>query len=56
MAECGQTGNIRDQLDRVLLLLASEPRPGFEREFEELTRREVDRLLQPGPETEERDR
>jgi hypothetical protein len=43
---------LRENLDRVLLLLASEPRPGFEAEFEELARREVDRLLRPESEDE----
>ncbi len=46
--------NLREDLDRVLLLLASEPRPGFETEFEELARREVDRLLRPAAGSEER--
>ncbi len=47
MAESAKTEKSHEDLDRVLLLFASEPRPGFEREFEELTRREVDRLLRP---------
>lgn len=42
----------QEDLDRVLLLLASEPRPGFEAEFGELTRREIDRLLWPEPKNE----
>ena len=54
MAERLPPDDISEDLDRVLLLLASEPRRGFEREFEELTRREVDRLLRPEPRTEER--
>lgn len=42
----------REDLDRLLLLVLSEPKPGWEREFEELIRREVDRLRVPdtGPE------
>ncbi len=42
----------REDLDRLLLLLLSKPKPGWEREFEELIRREVDRLcvLDTGPE------
>lgn len=55
MAEAAETHDLRGDLDRVLLLLASEPRPGFETEYEELTRREVDRLLRPPSETGERD-
>jgi hypothetical protein len=47
MAQSVENDRLREDLDRVLLLLASEPRPGFEAEFEELTRREVDRLLRP---------
>lgn len=54
MPEGAATGDRHEILDRLLLLLASEPRPGFEREFDELTRREVDRLLRPEPRTEER--
>lgn len=44
----------KEDLERVLLLLTSEPRAGFETEFEELTRREVDRLLRSEADTEER--
>lgn len=33
------------EFDGLLLLLAATPRPGFERFFEELTRREVERLM-----------
>lgn len=40
--------SLREDLDRVLLLPGSEPRPGFEAGFEGLTSREVDSLLQPG--------
>lgn len=53
MTESGKTENLREDLDRVLLLLAAEPRPGFEREFEELTRREVARMFQPEREPDE---
>ncbi len=34
-----------DDFDRLLLLLTSKPRPGFEFYFEELTKREVERLM-----------
>lgn len=36
-----------EDFDRLLILLASEPKPGFKEAYDELTRREVDRLLQP---------
>lgn len=36
-----------EDFDRLLILLASVPRPGFEEAYDELTRREVDRLLRP---------
>ncbi len=39
--------NHREALDRLLLLLVSEPKPGWEDEFEDLTRREVQRLRVP---------
>ena len=44
----------REDWDRLLLLLVSEPRPGWEHEYEELTRREVARLrvIDPKPEGE----
>lgn len=36
-----------ETLDRLVLLLASRPRPGWENLFEEITRREVERLAPP---------
>ncbi len=45
----------QEDLDRVLLLLVSEPRHGCEAEFGELTRREIDRLLWPEPKNEKGD-
>lgn len=53
MTESGKTENLREDLDQLLLLLAAEPRPGFEREFEELTRREVARMFRSEPDAEE---
>jgi hypothetical protein len=37
----------REALNRLLLLIASEPRPGWEAEFEELRRKEFERLRVP---------
>ncbi len=33
--------------DRLVLLLIASPREGWEREFEEITRREIERLAVP---------
>jgi hypothetical protein len=41
------TSDNREELDRLLLLLISRPRQGFECEFEDLCRREVGRLAAP---------
>ena len=38
--------------DRLLLLLISRPREGWEAEFEEITRREIKRLAVPAVKTE----
>jgi len=38
--------------DRLLLLLISRPREGWEAEFEEITRREIERLAVPAVKTE----
>ncbi len=54
MTESGKNENLREDLDRVLILLASEPRPGFEREFEELARREFARMFRPEQEAGEK--
>ena len=37
----------RENADRLALLLIARPREGWEREFEELIRREVDRIVFP---------
>ena len=34
----------QDTIDRLALLLVSQPREGWEDEYEELTRREIERL------------
>jgi len=38
--------------DRLLLLLISRPREGWEAEFEEISRREIERLAVPAVKTE----
>ncbi len=41
----GATDNkLREKWDRLILLLIAQPRAGWEDEFEELTRREIERL------------
>ena len=37
----------RETWDRLVLLLIAQPREGWEPEFEEITRREIDRLAVP---------
>ena len=36
-----------DTIDRLILLLIAQPREGWEPEFEEITRREIERLAVP---------
>jgi NADPH-dependent 2,4-dienoyl-CoA reductase/sulfur reductase-like enzyme len=38
----------REICDRLVLLLIAQPREGWEPEFEEITRREIERLAFPG--------
>jgi NADPH-dependent 2,4-dienoyl-CoA reductase/sulfur reductase-like enzyme len=40
--------NRREICDRLVLLLIAQPREGWEPEFEEITRREIERLAFPG--------
>jgi len=50
----GATGNkLRETWDRLVLLLIARPQGGWETEFEEITRREIERLA---PSTGERER
>jgi hypothetical protein len=37
----------REMWDRLVLLLIAQPREGWELQFEEITRREIDRLSVP---------
>jgi hypothetical protein len=42
---------LRETWDRLVLLLIAEPCKGWEREFREITRREVERLELPNSES-----
>ena len=41
---------LRETWDRLVLLLIAQPREGWEPEFEEITRREIERLAVPAGE------
>jgi hypothetical protein len=47
----GETGNttakLRETWDRLTLLLIAHPREGWEQEFRDITRREIERLYVP---------
>jgi hypothetical protein len=45
----------REMWDRLVLLLITEPRAGWELQFEEITRREIERLSVPMADTGEGD-
>jgi hypothetical protein len=38
---------LRETMDRLVLLLIAQPREGWKPEFEEITRREIERLAVP---------
>jgi hypothetical protein len=42
----------RESLDRLTLLLISRPEEGWEKEFKDITRREIERLIVPVSEQE----
>ncbi len=42
---------LRETWDRLVLLLIAQPRDGWEPEFEEITRREIERLAVPAGES-----
>jgi hypothetical protein len=44
MAESVAENKLRETWDRLVLLLITQPRDGWEAEFEEITRREIERL------------
>jgi hypothetical protein len=43
---------LRETWDRLVLLLIASPQEGWELEFEEITRREIERLAVPAAKTE----
>ena len=45
--ETTANNNLRETWDRLVLLLIAKPREGWEPEFEEITRREIERLSVP---------
>lgn len=45
--ESANDNNLRETWDRLVLLLIAYPREGWEPEFEEITRREIERLSVP---------
>jgi hypothetical protein len=51
--EVGTTSDdrLREVWDRLVLLLIAQPREGWESEFEEITRREIERLATPAGES-----
>jgi hypothetical protein len=52
MRTSAKDDRLRETWDRLVLLLICEPREGWEREFGEITRREVERLEVPDTEPE----
>jgi NADPH-dependent 2,4-dienoyl-CoA reductase/sulfur reductase-like enzyme len=52
MAEIAQGNNFRETWDRLVLLLIAQPREGWEPEYEEIIRREIERLAIPAGEQE----
>jgi hypothetical protein len=54
--ERAQDNRLSETWDRLVLLLISQPREGWEPEFEEITRREIERLAVPVGESERDER
>jgi hypothetical protein len=50
MAESANENDFRETWDRLVLLLIARPLEGWEPEFEEITRREIERLAVPAAE------
>ena len=51
--ECETANNEhREFLDRLILLLIARPQEGWEKEFHDITRREIERLAVPAANTE----
>lgn len=42
-----QSAKLHETWDRLVLLLIAQPREGWEAEFEQITRREIERLAVP---------
>jgi hypothetical protein len=49
--EDAANNKLRETWDRLVLLLIAQPREGWEPEFEEITRREIERLELPAGES-----
>ena len=49
--DAATNNKLRETWDRLVLLLITQPREGWEPEFEEITRREIERLAVPGGES-----
>jgi hypothetical protein len=47
MAESASENDFRETWDRLILLLIARPQKGWESEFEEIVRREIERLTIP---------
>jgi hypothetical protein len=47
-----EDNKLRETWDRLVLLLIAQPREGWEPEFDEITRREIERLAVPAAKTE----
>jgi NADPH-dependent 2,4-dienoyl-CoA reductase/sulfur reductase-like enzyme len=52
MAESASGNDFREMWDRLVLLLIAQPREGWEPEYEEIIRREIERLAIPTGEQE----
>lgn len=50
--ESAADNKLRETWDRLVLLLIAKPQEGWEFEFEEITRREIERLAIPSGESE----
>jgi hypothetical protein len=51
-----EDNKLRETWDRLVLLLIAHPREGWESEFDEITRREIERLAVPAGESERDER
>jgi NADPH-dependent 2,4-dienoyl-CoA reductase/sulfur reductase-like enzyme len=52
MQEDAVDNKLRETWDRLVLLLIAQPREGWEPEFHEISRREIERLAAPASESE----